>query len=97
MENSELAIHAKNIRKNILKMVYMAQSGHPGGALSIADILTFLYFEDMEVSVENPRWEAKQLFRFYRTQNVIGDINIREFHSKVRDTKCDPARSAADP
>ena len=58
----------------------------------------FVKVEDVQVAsecveiicnVEHPRWEAKQLFRFYRTQNVIGDINVREFHSKVRDTKCD--------
>ena len=59
MENSELELHAKEIRKNILKMIYIAQSGHPGGALSIADIMTFLYFEEMNIDVENPRWENR--------------------------------------
>lgn len=59
MENSELELHAKEIRKNILKMIYTAQSGHPGGALSIADILTFLYFEEMNIDVNNPRWEDR--------------------------------------
>ena len=39
--------------------------------------------------VETARWEAKQMFRFYRSQNVVGDINIRDFHSKLRDAKCD--------
>ena len=59
MENSELELHAKEIRKNILKMIYTAQSGHPGGALSITDILTFLYFEEMNIDVNNPRWEDR--------------------------------------
>ena len=47
--------------------------------------------ESVEIicEIENPKWEAKQIFRFYRTQNVIGDINIREFHGKLRDAKCD--------
>ena len=58
----------------------------------------FVKVEDVQVAsesveivceVETPKWEAKQMFRFYRTQNVIGDINIREFHGKLRDTKCD--------
>ncbi len=58
----------------------------------------FVKVEDVQVAsesveivceVETSRWEAKQMFRFYRTQNVIGDINIRDFHSKLRDTKCD--------
>lgn len=39
--------------------------------------------------VQSNKWEAKQLFRFYRTTSVIGDIYVREFHSKMRDTKCD--------
>jgi len=47
---SELKAKAKNIRKNIVDMIYMASSGHPGGALSIADILTTLYFVEMNVS-----------------------------------------------
>lgn len=39
--------------------------------------------------VQNPKWEQKQIFRFYRTQNAIGDLNVREFHSRIRDAKCD--------
>ncbi len=58
----------------------------------------FVKVEDVQVAsesveiicdIETSKWEAKQIFRFYRTQNVIGDINIREFHGKLRDTKCD--------
>jgi lipopolysaccharide biosynthesis regulator YciM len=58
----------------------------------------FVKVEDVQVAsesveiiceVETSKWEAKQMFRFYRTQNVIGDINVRDFHSKLRDTKCD--------
>lgn len=47
--------------------------------------------ESIEIicSIENPKWEARQLFRFYRTQTVIGDVYIREFHGKLRDVKCD--------
>ena len=51
MEN--LKNRALNIRKNILKMVYKASSGHPGGALSCVDILTALYFEEMNVDSKN--------------------------------------------
>ena len=59
---------------------------------------SYIKVEDVQVAsesveiiceVETPKWEARQMFRFYRTQNVIGDINIRDFHSKIRDTKCD--------
>ena len=53
MENKELSLHAKNIRRNIVKEVYSAQSGHPGGSLGAADIITFLYFEEMNINSEN--------------------------------------------
>jgi len=58
----------------------------------------FVKVEDVQVgsecvevicNVENPKWESKEIFRFYRNQTVIGDIYIREFHSKIRDSKCD--------
>lgn len=39
--------------------------------------------------VENPRWEDKELFRFYRNTGSIGELFIRDFHAKIRDTKCD--------
>ena len=45
---------ALNIRKKIIKMIYKASSGHPGGALSCTDILTALYFGEMNIDVKNP-------------------------------------------
>lgn len=53
MENKQLAQHANNIRKNIIKMVHSAGSGHIGGSLSAADILSVLYFEEMNISEKN--------------------------------------------
>lgn len=53
MTNEELKVHAKNIRRNIVTEVYSAKSGHPGGSLSAADILTELYFEQMDIHSEN--------------------------------------------
>jgi len=46
---------ACNIRKNIIKSVSAAKSGHPGGSLSVADILTVLYFEKMNIDPKNPK------------------------------------------
>lgn len=48
----ELKKTAKEIRKNIIEEIYSAQSGHPGGALSCADILTVLYFNQMNINPE---------------------------------------------
>lgn len=53
MDNKQLKIHANNIRKNIIEMVYAAQSGHPGGSLGSSDILTYLYFEEMDANKDN--------------------------------------------
>lgn len=53
MDNNELSKHALSVRRNIVKMVYDAQSGHPGGSLGCADILTYLYFEEMNINKEN--------------------------------------------
>lgn len=50
---------AKKIRKGIIEAVYSGQSGHPGGSLSIADIMTVLYFYEMNINPENPKDENR--------------------------------------
>lgn len=59
---TELAIIANKVRKNALTAVYSAQSGHPGGSLSVADVLTLLYFEVMNVDPKNPKMEDRDRF-----------------------------------
>ncbi|WP_329609991.1 transketolase [Microaerobacter geothermalis] len=59
---SELKVRANHIRQEIVKMVTEAQSGHPGGSLSAADILTVLYFHVMNVDPENPRMPDRDRF-----------------------------------
>lgn len=59
MENSQLAKIANEVRKSIIKEVHSAGSGHPGGSLSSADMMTFLYYEEMNVDPKN----AKDLSR----------------------------------
>ena len=46
---------ANNVRFNIIEGVYNAGCGHPGGSLSIADVITYLYFEEMNVDPKNPK------------------------------------------
>jgi len=53
MNIQELKNHALNVRRNIVKQVYCAQSGHPGGSLGAADIVTYLYFEEMNITKDN--------------------------------------------
>ena len=54
MEKLKLQKIANEVRKDILTEVFHAKSGHPGGSLSVADILTCLYFEEMNVDPANP-------------------------------------------
>ena len=50
-----LAEKARQIRIDAVKEIYSAKAGHPGGALSIAEILSYLYFEEMNVDPKNPK------------------------------------------
>lgn len=51
---------ANDVRIDIINEVYSAKSGHPGGALSIADILTVLYFNQMNVNPEMPESNLRE-------------------------------------
>lgn len=56
MEKSELASKATKIRYEAIRMVYEGKDGHPGPALSIADIVATLYFDEMRIDPANPQW-----------------------------------------
>ncbi|MCT4594471.1 MAG: transketolase [Anaeromicrobium sp.] len=53
---------ATNIRKDIIQAVHAAGSGHPGGSLSAADLLTVLYFHKMNIDPKNPKMENRDRF-----------------------------------
>lgn len=58
----ELKRIANNVRLGIIESVYSAGCGHPGGSLSIADILTYLYFEEMRVDPLQPQLAGRDRF-----------------------------------
>ena len=58
----ELKNIANNVRIGIIDATHAAKCGHPGGSLSIADILTYLYFEKMNVDPTNPKMENRDRF-----------------------------------
>ena len=58
----QLSIQAYKIRKGAVTAVYSAKSGHPGGSLSVADILTYLYFHEMKVDPQNPQSDDRDRF-----------------------------------
>ena len=59
---TELEKNANNIRIGIIEEVYAGKSGHPGGSLSCADILTVLYFNQMNINPEDPSSPARDRF-----------------------------------
>ena len=62
MNEQMLKEQARKIRKDIVAMICQAKSGHPGGSLSAAEIVTYLYFEEMKIDPANPKWEERDRF-----------------------------------
>lgn len=59
MNIDEIQEKSKEIRKDIITEVYCAKSGHPGGSLSIADIMAVLYFDELKINEKDPKWEDR--------------------------------------
>ena len=62
MDFNSMENHAKNIRENILRMITKAGSGHPGGSLSIVEILTVLYFDKMNIDKKDLKNKDRDRF-----------------------------------
>ena len=58
----ELKKTACKIRLGVIKGVYSAKSGHPGGSLSVADIMAYLYFSYLNVKADEPKWDDRDRF-----------------------------------
>ncbi|MDD6919688.1 MAG: transketolase [Eubacteriales bacterium] len=76
MNSSELALYAKNVRKTILSSIHEAGSGHPGGSLSMADILTVLYFNHINIDPANPMMEDRDKFVLSKGHGAPGLYSI---------------------
>lgn len=61
-DEKKLLIDILAIKKDIIKMIYQAQSGHPGGSLSCANIIYLLYNNIMKINRENPQWSERDIF-----------------------------------
>ena len=60
----EIAHKANDLRVDVLKMVFHAQSGHIGGAFSCAEIIACLFFHHLQLNPLNPNWEKRDRFLF---------------------------------
>lgn len=61
-QDAELRQVAASLRRNIVQMIYSAGSGHPGSALSAADLVTVLYYDEMRVDPADPSWPDRDRF-----------------------------------
>ncbi|MFX1477871.1 MAG: transketolase [Promethearchaeota archaeon] len=62
IEEKQLLLDILELKKDILKMVYQAQSGHPGGSLSCVSIIYLLYNNIMKLNRKDPQWSERDIF-----------------------------------
>jgi len=62
LSTAELKEMAKKLRRQVITMIATAASGHPGGSLSAADIVTALYFKVLRYNPQNPAWQDRDRF-----------------------------------
>ena len=51
-----------DLKKNVISMIHKAQSGHPGGSLSVAEFITACYFREMDLDPKDPKWPDRDRF-----------------------------------
>jgi transketolase len=94
METKSLQEMANKLRMETVRMVYEGKDGHPGPALSIADIVTTLYFDTMNIDPKNPSWEDRDRFVIskghacpivYAALNERGYFEEKVEHFNLRD------------
>lgn len=76
MTNLELKKMAVKVREGIVTGVHSAKSGHPGGSLSAADMLTYLYFEGMNIDPEQPKKKDRDRFVLSKGHNAPGYYSV---------------------
>ena len=79
MERKELAYYeeiARRVRIDIIKATFNAGSGHPGGSLSCADILTALYFGEMNIDPEDPDMKGRDRFVLSKGHAVPAQYSV---------------------
>ncbi len=72
MTNLELQKKALQIRRDIIRGTHAAKAGHPGGALSSAEVFAFLYFEEMNVDANNPNMPTRDRFVLSKGHSAPG-------------------------
>jgi len=76
MDNLELQKHALEVRKGIVSSTHAAGAGHPGGALSSTEVMTYLYFEEMNVDPKDPKKPDRDRFVLSKGHSAPGYYSI---------------------
>ena len=74
MEINQLKDVASQVRRDIIRMVHACQSGHPGGSLGATDIVTALYFDQMQIDPENFRMDGAGEDMFFLSNGHISPM-----------------------
>ncbi len=75
-EKKELMAAACKVRIGIVEGVHGAKAGHPGGSLSAADMFTYLYFKELNIDPENPKWEDRDRFVLSKGHTAPGLYSV---------------------
>jgi transketolase len=81
-EKKQLSLTACRVRQHIIEGTFNAKSGHPGGSLSAADVITYLYFKEMKVDPANPQWAERDRFvlsKGHAAPALYGALAIKGF------------------
>lgn len=76
MDNLQLQKHALEVRKGIISSTHAAGAGHPGGALSSTEVLTYLYFEEMNVDPADPKKADRDRFVLSKGHSAPGYYSV---------------------
>lgn len=85
LTKKQLAIAATRIRLAVIEGTYHAKSGHPGGSLSIADVLAYLYEKEMRIDPKNPHWEQRDrlvLSKGHAAPALYGALALKGYFSE---------------
>lgn len=92
----ELKSYAAKIRLLALEGVHAAKSGHPGGSLSIAEMLSYLYFYKLNVDPKNPKWDDRDRFvlsKGHTAPALYGALALKGFFPETEIAKLRQADS----
>ena len=78
IEKKQLMATACKVRMDVIKGTHAAKAGHPGGSMSAADALTYLYCKEMNVDPKNPKWEDRDRFVLSKGHAAPGLYGILE-------------------